>query len=397
MYELLKGTRIIDLTTTYLGPYATQWLGDMGADVIKVEALTGDVGRSPLPSRSPDLGAGFINSNRNKRSIAIDLKHPRGLEVVLRLVGNADALVHNMRPKAAEKLGLGYGELKAVNPKIVYCFAAGFGQDGPYADEPAYDDIIQAMCGLASLNADSSGAPRFLPTIAADKIIGLHLAFAVASALAHRYKTGEGAMIEVPMFESMVAFLMVEHLAGRSFVPPLGDAGYDRLLAPNRRPYRTRDGYVAIMPYTTLQWTRFLECVGRDDLLAQDWIKDPVQRSANVNALYGVIADAAPQKTTAEWLALMEERDVPCGPVNHIGDLFDEPHLKAVQLFEQATHPSEGDMLAVRSPFRITGVAHRPDRAAPQTGSSGADILREAGYSASEAESLFAHGIVRRP
>jgi len=151
------------------------------------------------------------------------------------------------------------------------------------------------------------------------------------------------------------------------------------------------------MPYTTLQWARFLECVGRDDLLTQDWIKDPVQRSANVNALYGVIADAAPQKTTAEWLALMEERDVPCGPVNHIGDLFDEPHLKAVQLFEQATHPSEGDMLAVRSPFRITGVAHRPDRAAPQTGSSGADILREAGYSASEAESLFAHGIVRRP
>ena len=397
MYELLKGTRIIDLTTTYLGPYATQWLGDMGADVIKVEALTGDVGRSPLPSRSPDMGAGFINSNRNKRSIAIDLKHPRGLEVVLRLVRNADALVHNMRPKAAEKLGLGYGELKAANPKLVYCFAAGFGQDGPYADEPAYDDIIQAMCGLASLNADSSGAPRFLPTIAADKIIGLHLAFAVASALAHRYRTGEGAMIEVPMFESMVAFLMVEHLAGRSFVPPLGEAGYDRLLAPNRRPYRTRDGYVAIMPYTTLQWTRFLECVGRDDLRAQDWIKDPVQRSANVNALYGVIADAAPQKTTAEWLVLMEERDVPCGPVNHIGDLFDEPHLKAVQLFEQATHPSEGDMLAVRSPFRITGVAHRPDRAAPQTGSSGADVLGEAGYSPSEAESLFAHGIVRRP
>jgi len=397
MYELLNGTRIIDLTTTYLGPYATQWLGDMGADVIKVEALTGDVGRSPLPSRSPDMGAGFINSNRNKRSIAIDLKQPRGREVVLRLARNADALVHNMRPKAVEKLGLGYDALKAINPKLAYCFSAGFGQDGPYADEPAYDDIVQAMCGLASLNADSSGAPRFLPTIAADKIIGLHLAFAVASALAHRYRSGEGAMIEVPMFESMIAFLMVEHLAGRSFVPPLGDAGYDRLLAPNRRPYRTRDGYVAIMPYTTLQWTRFLECVGRDDLLAQDWIKDPVRRSANVNALYGVIADAALEKTTAEWLALMEERDVPCGPVNHIGDLFDEPQLKAVQLFEHVDHPSEGAMLRVRSPFRITGVDRHPDRPAPELGDSGAAILAEAGYTPSEAESLFAQGIVGRP
>ena len=397
MYELLKGTRIIDLTTTYLGPYATQWLGDMGADVIKVEALSGDVGRSPLPSRSPDMGAGFINSNRNKRSIAIDLKQPRGLEVVLRLARNADAVVHNMRPKAAEKLGLSYDALKAVNGKLVYCFSAGFGQDGPYADEPAYDDIIQAMCGLASLNAEPSGAPRFLPTIAADKIVGLHLAFAVATGLAHRYRSGEGAMIEVPMFESMVAFLMVEHLAGRSFVPPLGESGYDRLLAPNRRPYKTRDGYVAIMPYTTVQWTRFLECIGRHDLLAQEWIKDPVQRSAKVNALYGVIAEAAPARTTSEWLALMAERDVPCGPVNSLEDLFDEPHLKAVQLFEAARHPSEGEMVQIRSPFRITGADRGPDRPAPELGSGGAAILEEAGYSPSEAESLFAHGIVRRP
>jgi crotonobetainyl-CoA:carnitine CoA-transferase CaiB-like acyl-CoA transferase len=397
MYELLKGTRIIDLTTTYLGPYATQFLGDMGADVVKIEALTGDVGRSPLPSRSPDMGAGFINSNRNKRSLAIDLKHPSGRDVVLRLVRNADAVVHNMRPKAAQKLGLAYDDLKTLNPALVYCFSAGFGQDGPYADEPAYDDIIQAMCGLASLNADSSGAPRFLPSIIADKVVGLHLAFAVATGLAHRYKTGEGSMIEVPMFESMVAFLLVEHLAGKSFSPPLGDAGYERLLAPNRRPYRTRDGYVAIMPYTTLQWTRFLECIGRGDLLAEEWIKDPVQRSANVNALYGMIADAAPQKTSAEWLALMAERDIPCGPVNHLGDLFTEPHLSAVELFRPYTHPTEGDMLAVRSPFRVVGASHQPDRPAPPLGSHSGAILEEAGLTRGEIERLLAHGIVRRP
>ena len=253
------------------------------------------------------------------------------------------------------------------------------------------------MCGLASLNADASGAPRFLPSIVADKVVGLHLAFATATGLAHRFKTGEGALIEVPMFESMVAFLLVEHLAGRSFSPPLGEAGYERLLAPNRRPYRTRDGYVAIMPYTTLQWMRFLECVGRDDLLAQDWIKDPVKRSANVNALYGVIADAAPQKTTAEWLALMDERDIPCGRVNRLGDLFDEPHLSAVGLFEAVAHPTEGEMRTVRSPFRVTAVERHPDRPAPSLGGSTEVILEEAGFSPAEMEGLLSQGIVKRP
>jgi crotonobetainyl-CoA:carnitine CoA-transferase CaiB-like acyl-CoA transferase len=395
MYELLKGTRIIDLTTTYLGPYATQLLGDMGADVIKIEALGGDVGRSPLPSRSPEMGAGFINSNRNKRSIAIDLKQPRGLEIVLKLAGNADAVVHNMRPKAAEKLGLGPDQLRKVNSGIVYCFAAGFGQDGPYADEPAYDDIIQAMCGLASLNADPSGAPRFLPTIAADKVVGVNLAFAVATGLAHRFKTGEGCTIEVPMFETMVAFLLVEHLAGESFVPPLGFAGYERLLVPNRRPYATRDGFIAIMPYTTEQWMRFFASIGRSDLLALDWIKDPVQRSANVNTLYGVIADAAPQKTTAEWLDLLGAEDIPCGRVNRLSDLLAEPHLKAVGLFRNLTHPSEGEMRSVRSPFAVSGVAETPDLPAPALGESTVSILKEAGFTDAEARELISTQVVR--
>jgi crotonobetainyl-CoA:carnitine CoA-transferase CaiB-like acyl-CoA transferase len=204
-------------------------------------------------------------------------------------------------------------------------------------------------------------------------------------------------MIEVPMFESMVTFLLVEHLAGRSFSPPLGEPGYERLFAPNRRPYRTRDGYVAIMPYTTLQWTRFLECIGRDDLLAEDWIKDPVKRSANVNALYGVLADAAPQKTTAEWLALMNERDIPCGRVNELGDLFAEPHLSAVGLFEATTHPTEGEMCTVRSPLRVSGVARHPDRPPPSLSDSASAILAEAGFSPAEMEGFFGHGIVRRP
>jgi crotonobetainyl-CoA:carnitine CoA-transferase CaiB-like acyl-CoA transferase len=341
------------------------------------------------------MGAGFINSNRNKRSLAVDLKAPKGRDVVLRLASTADAFVHNMRPKAAQKLGFAYADLKNLNPGLVYCCAAGFGQEGPYADDPAYDDIIQAMSGLARLNQDDAGTPRFLPSIVADKVMGLHLAFALASGLIHRLKTGEGCTVEAPMFESMVAFLLVEHLAGRSFEPPLGPAGYERLLVKNRRPYRTRDGYIAIMPYTTLQWTRFLECIGRADLLALDWVKDPVKRSANVDALYQLIADAAPAKTTEEWLALMKAREIPCGRANSLDDLFDEPHLKAVGLFENVTHPSEGAMHTVRSPFRVSGAAQKPDRPAPRLGDSSEAILLEAGFSAVEVRQLADEGVIR--
>jgi crotonobetainyl-CoA:carnitine CoA-transferase CaiB-like acyl-CoA transferase len=300
-----------------------------------------------------------------------------------------------MRSAAAAKLGLAYEDAKRANAGIVYCYSPGFGQNGPYAADPAYDDIIQAMSGLAHLNADSSGAPRFLPSIIADKVVGLHLAFAVATGLVHRLKTGEGCAIEAPMFESMVAFLLVEHLAGRSFVPPLGPAGYERMLAKNRRPYKTSDGYIAIMPYTTQQWTRFMECVGRADLLAADWVKDPVKRSANVDALYQVIADAAPGHSTAEWLVLLDERDIPCGPVNALDALFEEPHLKAVGLFEENAHPSEGALQGVRSPFRVQGVPRLADHPVPKVGADSEAILREAGFNAEKICDLLARNVVK--
>jgi crotonobetainyl-CoA:carnitine CoA-transferase CaiB-like acyl-CoA transferase len=394
MYDLLRGARVVDLTTTYLGPYATQFLGDLGADVIKIEPLEGDVGRTPGPSRHGDMGAGFLNSNRNKRSLAIDLKTPEGIEAVRRIVRGADALAHNMRPKAAVKLGLGYEELKRVNTALVYCYAPGFGQDGPYADRPAYDDIIQSMSGIAGLNKNAGGEPRFLPTIAADKVVGLHLALALTAGLVRRLRTGQGCAIEVPMFESMTAFLLQEHLAGRSFEPPLGPAGYERMLASNRRPYRTKDGYIAIMPYTTLQWTRFIECIGRKELLEEDWVKDPVQRSAHVDDLYQLIADAAPTKTTEEWLALMQECDIPAGKTNGLEDLFSEPHLAAVNLFEEYQHPSEGSLMRVRSPFKVSGIDRKPDRPPPNLGSSTEAILVEAGYSAQEVKKLRGKKIV---
>jgi crotonobetainyl-CoA:carnitine CoA-transferase CaiB-like acyl-CoA transferase len=395
MLELLKDIRIVDLTTTFLGPYATQLLGDMGADVIKVEPLAGDVGRSPRPGRSSEMGAGFLNSNRNKRSLAVDLKAAEGREIVLRISARADVLVHNMRPRAAKRLGLSYDAVKKVNPAIVYCFAPGFGQDGPYTDGPAYDDIIQAMSGLAHLNKDASGAPRFFPSIVADKVVGLHLAFAVASGLVRRLKTGEGCAIEAPMLESMVAFLLVEHLAARTFSPAMGRAGYERLLAKNRRPFKTKDGYIAIMPYTTEQWTRFIEGIGRAELLELDWVKDPVKRSANVDALYQIIADAAPAKSTAEWLAFLAEQDIPCGRVNTLDELFDESHLAAVGLFEEYLHPTEGTLTRVRSPFRATGVDETPDLAPPRVGADGLAILAIAGYSPDEIARLRQRNVVR--
>jgi crotonobetainyl-CoA:carnitine CoA-transferase CaiB-like acyl-CoA transferase len=397
MYELLKGVRIVDLTTTYLGPYATQFLGDMGADVIKVEPLQGDVGRFPGPAHTHAMGAGFLNTNRNKRSIAIDLRAPEGRDCVLKLAAGADAFVHNMRVAAASKLRLAYEDVVSANASIVYCYSPGFGQNGPYAGEPAYDDIIQAMSGAAALNADANGAPRFLPSIVADKVVGLHLAFAVATGLVHRLKTGKGCSIEAPMFETMVAFLLVEHLAGMSFVPGLGPPGYERMLAKNRRPYKTRDGYIAIMPYTTQQWTRFMECVGRADLLEEDWVSDPVKRSAHVETLYQVIADAAPDRTTAEWLALLGEKDIPCGPVNTLASLLDEPHLQQAALFEEIEHPSEGSLRRVRSPFRVQGAAKGADAPAPRLGESGESVLLEAGFKPDHIRDLMARNIVAAP
>ena len=394
MFDLLKGVRILDLTTTYLGPYATQFLGDMGADIIKVEPLGGEVGRSPRPSRSPEMGAGFLNTNRNKRSLAIDLRTQAGRDVILRLSKQSDAFVHNMRVQAVAKLGLSYDELRKGNPAIVYCLAPGFDQAGPMAAQPAYDDIIQALSGLAHLNRDDSGTPRFLPTIVCDKVVGVHLAFAIAAGLAHRFRTGEGCAIEVPMFETMAAFLLVEHLSGHTFRPPLASLGYERMMATNRRPYRTRDGFMAIMPYTTQQWTRFLEAVGRADLLTEDWVRDPVQRSANVDRLYQIIADSAPARTNSEWMALLKAADIPGGPVNTFEDLLSDAQLGAVNLFQPVEHPSEGPITSVRSSFRVTGSAERPNRPVPRVGEGGRDILRAAGFHEHEIEKLISTNVL---
>lgn len=394
MLPLLQGTRILDFTTIVLGPYATQMLGDLGADVIKIEPLQGDLYRTVRPGRSRDMGAGFLNVNRNKRSLAIDLKRPESREVLNRLVRNADAVVHNMRPRSAAQLGIDYARLASINPGLVYAFSAGYGQGGPNADEPAYDDVIQAAAGVAALNADELGRPRYLKTVLCDKVGGLHLAIAVASALAHRAQTGQGCCIEAPMFESTVAFLMTEQLGGASFDPPLGPTGYDRLLAPNRRPFRTRDGYMAILPYTTTHWTAFFELIGRPGQAHSPQVQDPVVRSRDIDALYAVIAEVAPNRTCAEWLAELRRLDIPCAKVNAIGDLLQDEHLRATGFFREYEHPTEGRMRDARSPFRLHDTPEQADRPASRTGADGREILASVGYSAVEIDRFAATGVV---
>ncbi|HSX55234.1 MAG TPA: CoA transferase [Sphingomonas sp.] len=392
MLSLLKGIKIVDLTTVVLGPYATKILGDFGAEVIKVEPLSGDVFRAVRPGRSEAMGAGFINANRNKRSIALDLRDREALAALHAIVAAADVVVHNMRPKSAEKLGIGFEQLRAVNPLILYCYATGFGQGGPFADEPAYDDTIQAVSGLAWLNQNASGEPRFLPTIIADKVGGLHLAISVLAALASRNRDGEAMCIEAPMFESLVSFMMLEQLAGRSFAPPLGGIGYDRLLSPYRKPFRTADGFISVIPYNAAHWTAFLRLIGRDDLIGDRRVTDATERSRNIDMLYALIEQATPARTTDEWMSLLRERDIPCAQVNRLEDLFDHPHLRAVGMFDREVHPTEGELNVARSPFRVAGEPSAPDRPAPVLGQDTFDILREAGVAEAAIELLFARG-----
>ena len=394
MLPLLQGIRVLDFTTIVLGPYATQTLGDLGADVIKIEPLQGDLFRTVRPGRSRSMGAGFNGFNRNKRSLALDLKRPQSRAVLARLVSSADAVVHNMRPKAAEPLGLDYEQLARIKPDLVYAFAAGYDQSGPNANEPAYDDIVQAAAGVAALNANAQGEPRYLATILCDKVGGLHLAIAVATGLAHRARTGKGCCIETPMFESTVAFLLSEQLGGETFIPALGPTGYDRLAAPNRKPYRTQDGFMAILPYNGRHWAAFLEIIGRTDLAHSPQVQDPMRRSQSVDSLYAIIAEVAPARPTAEWLELLRAADIPCARVNSVGELLQDPHLVATGFFREYDHPTEGRLRAPRSPFRWHHGTETADRHAPRPGGDSRAVLAEAGFEAGEIDRLVADGVI---
>lgn len=350
----LAGIRVIDLSTVVAGPFATQVLAEMGADIVKVEGPAGDILRAPGPARSPGMGAAFINCNRGKQSLVLDLKQPADRARLDDLVRGADVLVHNMRMKAAGRLGLVDAQLRKLNPGLITCAIVGFGQDGPYCDRPAYDDIIQAASGWADLERRASGKPRYAPTIAADKTTSLYVTTAISAALFHRARTGEGQAIEVPMFEAMVSFLAVEHLAGLTFRPPLGPSGYARLLSPHRRPYRTRDGHIAVLPYNASHWSDVFRAAGRDDWAQDEALKSDAARAAQIDTLYERLAACLLQDTTEAWLARLGPLDVPCSRVNRIEDLLEDPHLVATGFFEAVDHPTEGPLTVTRPPVRFS-------------------------------------------
>ena len=394
----LHGVRVIDLTTVVMGPYATQILGDYGADVIKVEPPDGDIMRVPGPARHPGMGHVYLNANRNKRGIVLDLKHESGRAALLRLARDADVLVYNVRPQAMKRLRLGYEDIRAVNPRIVYAGAFGFGQQGPYAERPAFDDLIQAMSGAAELLGRSmQGPPRFVPVNFCDRVSGLQVVNVILAALFARERTGQGQAVDLPMFEAMAAFMLGEHLGGRSFVPPEGPMGYARITTPFRRPYATRDGYLVVLPYNDKQFAEFLAVIERPDLATDPRYATTAARAANVGALYAFIEQEVARRTSGEWLERLGRTDLPHTAVLRIEDLFDDPHLQAVGFFTEIDHPTEGRLVVTAVPSNWSATQPSIRRHAPALGEHTVEVLREAGFSDAEIDRLLAEGAARGP
>jgi crotonobetainyl-CoA:carnitine CoA-transferase CaiB-like acyl-CoA transferase len=323
------------------------------------------------------MGAAFMNLNRNKRSIVLNLKKDEDKAVLMRLLKDADVFVSNTRPQALRKLGLAYEVLEKHNPRLIFCGTYGFSEKGPYAGRPAFDDVIQAMSGLAALQGhNSSDGPEYVNTIMADKCAGLTATYAISMALYEREKSGRGQAIEVPMFETMVSFNLLEHMAGQTFRPKMSNMGYERILSPHRRPYRTRDGFIGLLPYTTAQWTRFFEIAGTPEHAADPRFVDPVKRSENINTLYGILADLVAKRTTAEWSELLKNADIPMAPILSPDDLLEDPHLKAIGFFQAVEHPTEGAVRTVGIPVTFSRTPGAIDSLAPRLDCDG-DSIRE--------------------
>ena len=392
----LAGIRVLDLTSVVLGPLATQILGDYGADVVKIEGLGGDLMRSNGVSLHPGMSSIFLAINRNKRSVAVDLKTDAGRSAVLQLVAGADVLVHNMRVAAIERLGLGYAAVSAIKPGIVYCAATGFGQSGPDAHRPAFDDVIQAACGMAALVGRGRAQPDFVPTLLADKTAGMAVVNAVLAALLHQARTGAGQYVEVPMLETLVAFTLAEHLGGQTFAPATAPAGYARLLGGGRRPAPTLDGAVAILPYSGEHWVGLFTAAGRPDLITKYKLHDRAERNARITELYADLASVTRLMTTTDLLALCDRLDMAATRLYAIDELQSHPHLQAVGLFQPLQHPTEGATITVRPPTLFARTPASVRCGAPQIGQHTLQVLAEAGIPPTTLDQLLASGVIHQ-
>jgi crotonobetainyl-CoA:carnitine CoA-transferase CaiB-like acyl-CoA transferase len=387
----LSGLRILDLTTILFGPYAAQTLGDWGAEVIKIESLTGDGWRNSGQFRNRGMSGQFMAVNRNKRSLALDLKHPDGKAVMQRLLPTMDALVTNVRPAALARLGFGYETCQQLNPRLVYAAATGFGQDGPWAARPAFDEIAQAASGFASAMG-TDDEPAFVPSLVGDKICGLSLAAAVCAALVHRERSGKGQLVEVPMLETIAAFNSIEMLGGHAFVPPIGPVGYKRM--KERKPVRTKDGWLTMLPYSGDNWCAFFAAVGHPECIEEFSVRDPVLRARNIDKVYSRMGEIALTRTTAEWEELLLSIDVPHTAFAKLTEVAEQPHLKAVGMFVELDHPTEGKIRQARPATKFSESPAGIRRMAPRLGEHTEAVLSEVGYTAAEIASLVEGKVV---
>jgi crotonobetainyl-CoA:carnitine CoA-transferase CaiB-like acyl-CoA transferase len=390
----LEGVRVIDLTSVVVGPLATQILADHGAEVIKVESKAGDLVRVMNgKSVTPGMGAKFLHLNRNKRSIVLDLKQPAGHAALMRLIERSDVLIWNVRPPSMARLKLAYDDVRAVNPKIIYCGMFGFGQDGRYRDKPAYDTIVQGSAGMAALHHRAMGEPRFVPMVVADKVVGLIAVQMIAMALYRRTQTNEGCAIEIPMFENFAKFVLEEHMYLKTFEPPLGGTGDPRLIDPLGKPIPTRDGWICISANTNEQAFAFFDAVGRPELKTDPRFSSVPARFAHVKEYFEIRMEALKTKTTAEWLEILDRADVPCMPYHTLDSVLDDPHLKDVGFFEMKDHPTEGRTRSMRLPNKWSCGTRRDWNPAPKLGQQSVEILREVGYADAEIDAMIASGV----
>lgn len=382
----LAGFRVVDLTNVIMGPFATHVLADLGADVVKVEDPKGDQFRHYKPSRTPGMGGNWLHLGRNKRSVVLDLKTAHGQRVLDALIGTADVFVHALRPAAIERLGYGAERVRSLKADIVYCGAYGFGAAGPYADKASYDDVIQAGSGLAALAVPARGEPAYAPTVVADKVAGQAIAGSIMAALLKRERGGGGSTIEVPMFETMVEFAFVEHMAGFAFEPPLGPPVFSRVTNAHRRPYRTKDGHACILPYSDRNWQDFFAFTGRTEFADDPRFATLPERVLHIEELYALVAEEARKRTTGEWIAFCDEASIPAMPVLSLEELPEDPHLRAVGFFRTEEHPTEGPYRGMRRPVNFEGEPFRVRRHAPRLGEHTDEILAELGIAAEGTE-----------